>query len=116
MNDLEVHDQALAHDARNRQLLATLASKGVDLSSRRWIDLYFAAKSQARALELMAALEANDLVDVRVSPATSAGPEWSIEARTQAAPQDVATSQYTRLLVGLAFAHEGVYDGWGTEV
>jgi hypothetical protein len=116
MNDLEIQDQALAHDDRNRQILATLASKGVDLSSRRSIDLYFATGSQAHMLELMAALKANGLVDVRVNPATIAGPKWTIEARTQAAPQDVATGQYTRSLVRLALAHEAVYDGWGTEV
>jgi len=41
---------------------------------------------------------------------------WSIEARAELTPVEVAVGDYTRSLVRLALTHESEYDGWGTEV
>ena len=116
LNDLVVHQQAMGHDARNRELLLALARHGVDLNAPRSIDLFFVSQSELGAVQLSASLQAMELVIARVGPRAGSEPTWSIEARTELTPKEVAAKEYTRSLVRLALAHESEYDGWATQI
>jgi hypothetical protein len=116
VSDLVVHEQATGHDARNRELLLTLARHGVDLTAPRSIDFFFVSGSESGALQLSTALKAIGLNIVGVSRSAESSSRWSIEARTELTPAEVAVGDYTRSLVRLALAHESEYDGWATEV
>jgi Protein of unknown function (DUF1260). len=67
VSDLVVHEHAAGHDARNRELLLTLARHGVDLNAARSIDFFFVSGSESGALQLSTALKAIGLSIVGVS-------------------------------------------------
>ena len=116
MNDLERQKQIAAHDARNRQLLAALAAKGIDLQAIRQVDLYFWSNSESEARRLAAVLESRKYDTVGVDRSSGPGAAWSVKASILATPHDIAASGYSRALVGLAIDHDSQFDGWGTEV
>ena len=116
MNDIVIHKESVAHDARNVALLTALAKKGVDLQTMRPIDLFFHAVSESEAYQLGRALKVVEIEVVRTGPPSATDSEWRLEARANLTPQEVAAGEYTRSLVRLAAAHNARYDGWGTEV
>ena len=116
MNDIAIHKESVAHDARNVALLTALAEKGVDLETTRPIDLFFYAVSESEAYQLGRALKVVEIEVVRTEPPSGTNPEWLLEARANLTPREVAAGEYTRSLVRLATAHDARYDGWGTQV
>ena len=116
MNDIAIHKESLAHDARNVGLLTALAEKGVDLRTTRPIDLFFHAVSESEAYQFGRALKIVQIEVVRTGPPSETNAAWLLEARANLTPQEVAAGEYTRSLVRLAATYNARYDGWGTSV
>jgi hypothetical protein len=116
MNDILFHKEWVAHEARNRILLANLAGRGIDVTSERRVDIHFWATSEAVASELATALKDDNFESISVAAFAGAPSLWTVEAYWRATPQEMAGRIRTLSLVRLAAIHGATYDGWGTEV
>jgi hypothetical protein len=104
------------HHGRNRELLKSIASKGVDLNLPRDIDLHFWAFSEDAARNLSQALKARGYSPVSWNRAVADPTGWNVETSVRASPASVAVPAFVEDLAKLADANDGEFDGWGTSI
>src|SRR5437773_2596210 len=100
MSEIEAAIQA--HHERNCELLKLIASKGVDPSMPRAIDLHFWASSESAAQKLSAKLEGRGYSHVSMNRSAGEPSLWNVEAGIEASPVSVTTPVFVEDLVRLA--------------
>ena len=111
----EIEGAIQAHHERNCELLKLIASKGVDPSMPRSIDLHFWASSESAAQKLSATLEGRGYSHLSMNRSVGEPSLWNVEAGIEASPVSVTTPVFVDL-VRLASEHDGEFDGWGTSI
>jgi hypothetical protein len=117
MDENQIQEAIVGHQARNVSLKQLLVEKGVDLKEPRPIDCHFYAKSQRDAEALAKALQTRGF-KVLVNR-QSAGREshlWNIEAEVVQSVDLTTRREFIDELVRLANANNSEHDGWGTSV
>jgi hypothetical protein len=117
-NERQIEEAIVGHDARNSSLRRLLLNKNVDTKMSRPIDLHFWVASPADAEALADALRSRGMAILaqRKAATADAGLPWNVEARIEQSVELTIGSQFTEELVRLAIAHNGRYDGWGTQI
>lgn len=99
-------------------LIDTLESKGDKIDRARPVDhgVYLPTQEAAAAVEGEAAREGFEVTDRGVSEGEGEAPAYFLQlTRTHAVTMDVV-QEMRALLTEMVEAHDGVYDGWATEV
>ena len=94
--------------------LDELAHAGSDLSRQHTIEFFLYLPDQPAAEAVAAELRREGLT-AEVSQGQEAS-DWLCLARRQMVPDMAGLRTWRERLTALAEAHQGVYDGWGTEV
>lgn len=94
--------------------LDELAHAGSDLSRPHIIEFFLYFPEQ-QAAELVAEGLRSEGLTVEVSPAAEET-DWLCLIRRRMVPDMAGLRSWRERLTALAEAHQGVYDGWGTEV
>jgi hypothetical protein len=112
----EIEQEIQEHCARNRELLKLIASKGVDATVSRPIDLHFWAPNESAARKLSAALEQLGYFPVFTNRSIDDSSLWNVETNIDASPLSVGAPSFVETLVQLAYEHHAAFDGWGTSI
>jgi regulator of RNase E activity RraB len=113
----EIQAAIAGHRARNAELGRVLASKGVELTEKRPVDVHFWADDQHdAALLAKEGFRKGFLVKLLCPSQDSGDGRWNVEAGALVPPDQVLGDHLTEQLVRIAANCGAVYDGWGTQV
>jgi hypothetical protein len=105
-----------AHQARNRELVKLIESKGASITQSRPIDLHFWVQDEDTARKLEQALQREGCSTSSAIAPVGDDERWSVEGHIQASVANVTDKVFTEKLVRLAVEYGGEFDGWGTSL
>jgi len=107
---LKQHLHAL--EARDQTQRAAISALGVDLQTKRVIDVTFVARDESSAAALATALRRNELLATAAPSSVSA--RWLVTGSLEASVDWITTRANIATFILFADKYECEYDGWGT--
>jgi hypothetical protein len=101
-------------DAFASEVRATLKRSGIDLKAEAALVFYLYVPSNAAAKACAAQLRTAE-VESEIEKAASGALKWLCLGKRKLIPEKKALTQIGALLVELAHAHKGQFDGWEME-
>jgi len=117
LSDEEISEQLEGHAARNRELIRSIKSQGVDVDKRYLVEHHFWSPDSETATALGALLATHGYAITRMNPTqTDTTFVWNVEAEINRSLAEASDAVTTEQLVRLAARFDSIYDGWGASI